>query len=176
MGLPVSGAQAPPMSCWMERRAQCYFSLTLRHKFKRALSPFLAWFWPVSRVPGKFWRVACAPEGGNCLWLWNFYCCLICSWQPACKVISTNCLPLIVRWKPCQTEKGRCGVAQPGSGVGAPGSRYFHPSNRAVVSWGAFLSLENQTPSLSPRGRDKIRTLVRWESRPPILGAVVCPL
>ncbi|XP_022415234.1 CD48 antigen isoform X3 [Delphinapterus leucas] len=69
----------------MERRAQCYFSLTLRHKFKRALGPFLVWFWPVSRVPGKFWRVACAPEGGNCLWLWNFYCCLICSWQPAYK-------------------------------------------------------------------------------------------
>ena len=88
------------MSCWVE-------SSNLKPWIKGAFGLFLAWLWSVSRVPVMFWRRgACAPEGASGLRLWKFYCCLSCSWQPAYKVLSTDCLPVTVHWRPSQMEKG----------------------------------------------------------------------
>lgn len=92
-----------------------YFPLTQGQDLKSigALRSFLAWFLPGSSLPGNLWRVACTLEGRSGVWLWNFSFCLICSWRPAFKVFSINCLFMTVHQRHSQMGKGIWDVAQP---------------------------------------------------------------
>lgn len=55
----------------------------------------------------RSWEVTCASKGG--VWLWNFYCCFICSWQPAFKVLYTSCVHVTVYWRHGWDGKGGIG-------------------------------------------------------------------